>query len=162
MLILYVAARLNAPVGLQDLYALAYQDDRLSYFDVCTAVPALVASGHLAQVGQGYEITEKGRTDCAATEDSLAYPVRQRAEKAVERFNREAHRSKFIKTRLTTTAAGETAVQLRLDDEQGSLMRLELTAPNPAQAAKLRDAFQKKAERLYQRIMEELLENLGK
>ena len=41
-------------------------------------------------------------------------------------------------------------------------MRLELTAPNPAQAAKLRDAFQKKAERLYQRIMEELLENLGK
>ena len=121
-----------------------------------------MASGHLAQVGQGYEITEKGRTDCAATEDSLAYPVRQRAEKAVERFNREAHRSKFIKTRLTTTAAGETAVQLRLDDEQGSLMRLELTAPNPAQAAKLRDAFQKKAERLYQRIMEELLENLGK
>ena len=84
VLILYVAARLNAPVGLQDLYALAYQDDRLSYFDVCTAVPALVASGHLAQVGQGYEITEKGRTDCAATEDSLAYPVRQRAEKAVE------------------------------------------------------------------------------
>ena len=79
VLILYVAARLNAPVGLQDLYALAYQDDRLSYFDVCTAVPALVASGHLAQVGQGYEITEKGRTDCAATEDSLAYPVRQRA-----------------------------------------------------------------------------------
>ena len=162
VLILYVAARLNAPVGLQDLYALAYQDDRLSYFDVCTAVPALVASGHLAQVGQGYEITEKGRTDCAATEDSLAYPVRQRAEKAVERFNLEAHRSKFIKTRLSTTAAGETAVQLRLDDEQGSLMRLELTAPNPAQAAKLRDAFQKKAERLYQRIMEELLENLGK
>ena len=40
VLILYVAARLNAPVGLQDLYALAYQDDRLSYFDVCTAVPA--------------------------------------------------------------------------------------------------------------------------
>ena len=75
----------------QELYELAYQDERLSYFDVCTAVPELVRSGHLQELpGERYTVTEKGRTDGAVTEDSLAFPVKRRAQKAVEQFNREA------------------------------------------------------------------------
>lgn len=38
VLILFVAARLKGAATVQELYELAYQDERLSYFDVCTAV----------------------------------------------------------------------------------------------------------------------------
>ena len=90
VLLLFVAARLKGAATVQELYELAYQDERLSYFDVCTAVPELVRSGHLQQLpGERYAVTEKGRTDGAVTEDSLAFPVKQRAQKAVEQFNRE-------------------------------------------------------------------------
>ena len=64
VLILFVAARAGYPLTTQEIYELCYQDDCLSYFDVCTAVPEMVASGHLQEVEAGtYEITEKGRQD---------------------------------------------------------------------------------------------------
>ena len=61
VLILFVAARLKGAATVQELYELAYQDERLSYFDVCTAVPEMVQSGHLQQLpGARYRITRTG------------------------------------------------------------------------------------------------------
>ena len=45
VLILFVMARVNYPVNMQQIYELCYQDDCLSYFDVCTAIPEMVKSG---------------------------------------------------------------------------------------------------------------------
>ena len=60
VLLLCVAARLKGAATVQELYELAYQDERLSYFDVCTAVPELVRSGHLQELpGERYTVTEK-------------------------------------------------------------------------------------------------------
>ena len=39
VLVLFVMARVNYPVTTGEIYELCYQDDCLSYFDVCTAVP---------------------------------------------------------------------------------------------------------------------------
>ena len=47
VLILFVMARVSYPVTVQQMYELCYQDDCLSYFDICTAVPEMVKSGHL-------------------------------------------------------------------------------------------------------------------
>ena len=145
VLLLFVAARLKGAATVQELYELAYQDERLSYFDVCTAVPELVRSGHLQELpGERYTVTEKGRTDGAVTEDSLAFPVKQRAQKAVEQFNREGE--------------GDFVVKLGLDDEKGSLMRLELMAPDQPQAMRLSKSFRKNAELIYNLIMADLLD----
>ena len=62
VLILFVTARSNYPMTTQEIYELCYQDDCLSYFDVCTAIPEMVKSGHLRELeGEKYEITPKGR-----------------------------------------------------------------------------------------------------
>ena len=50
VLILYVADLAEKPMSVQDIYELCYQDDRLTYFDVCEAIPQLTASGHLEEV----------------------------------------------------------------------------------------------------------------
>ena len=107
VLVLYVMARVNYPVNVQQIYELCYQDECLSYFDVCTAVPELVNSTHLVQVdGDCYEITDKGRADLNLTEDSIAFTVRQKAENAVARFNRQIRRSSFVKTQIIPREGG--------------------------------------------------------
>ena len=160
VLILFVAARASYPMSYQEIYELCYQDECLSYFDVCTAIPEMVASGHLKQVdAERYEITEKGRADGALTEDSIAYTVKQRAENAVARFNRQLRRSSFVKTQIIPREGGDQSVIMVLDDEVGNLMTLELLAPDPRQAVRLGKLFEKKAENLYSLIMTELLDN---
>ena len=91
------------------------------------------------------------------TADSIAFPVWQRAENVVERFNRQILRNNYVRTEILPRPAGDFSVVMGLDDEFGNLMTLELVAPTRAQARKLEQAFSQKAEQLYQSIMNELL-----
>ena len=160
VLILFVTARSSFPMTMQEVYEVCYQDDCLSYFDVCTAIPEMVVSGHLRDLGDGrYEITEKGRQDGALTEDSIAFTVKQRAENAVSRFNRQLRRSSFVKTQILPRQKGDFSVIMALDDEQGNLMTLELMAPDQRQAVRLGKLFERKAEDVYNLTMAELLDD---
>lgn len=159
VLILYVAGKSHYPMTVQEIYELCYQDDCLSYFDVCTAVPEMVTSGHLQQVDDRYEITEKGRQDGAVTEDSIAYTVKRRAEDAVDRFNRQLRRSSYIRSQVLPRKNGDYSVVMSLDDEQGNLMTLELSAPDSRQAVRLSRLFEQKAEDVYKMTMTVLLDD---
>lgn len=159
VLILFVASRANYPMTTQQVYELCYQDDCLSYFDICTALPEMVTSGHLEKVDEEhYVITEKGRQDGALTADSIAFTVKQRAENAVVGFNRQLRRSSRIKSRVIPRDNGESSVIMTLDDETGTLMTLELMAPDQRQGVRLGKFFEKKADIIYNLIMNELLE----
>ena len=159
VLVLFVTSRSNYPLTTQEIYELCYQDECLSYFDVCTAVPEMVASGHLNELeDQRYEITDKGRETGRLTEDSIAFTVRQRAENAVARFNRQIRRSSFVKTQVISRDGGDYSVILSLDDETSNLMTLELMAPDQRQAVRLSRLFEKKAEDVYNLTMSVLLD----
>ena len=159
VLILYVTSRVQYPVNCQEIYELCYQDECLSYFDICTALPEMVASGHLRQEGETYEITEKGREVGGLTADSIAFTVRQRAENAVARFNRQIRRSSYVKTRIVPKDTGDCTLIMSLNDDMGSLMTLELTAPDQRQAIRLGRLFENKAEIVYNLVMTELLDD---
>ena len=165
VLILYVASRAHYPMTMQELYELCYQDECLSYFDVCTAIPEMVKTGHLVETEDGkYQITEKGKEDGELTADSIAFTVKQKAENAVEKFNRQIKRSSFVKTKVTPREGGDYSVVMTLDDQFSNLMTLELVAPDQRQAVRLGRMFEKKAETLYNTVMNELLaaeESLG-
>lgn len=159
VLILFVMTRVNYPVTCQEIYELCYQDECLSYFDVCTAIPEMVKSGHLQELeGDKYEITPKGRETESLTADSIAFTVKQKAENAVNRFNRQIRRSSFVKTQILPREAGDFGVVMSLDDEMGNLMTLELLAPDQRQAVRLSRLFEKKAETVYALVMAELLD----
>ena len=162
VLILFVLARAEYPVPAQKIFELCYQDDRLSYFDVCEALPQLMASGHVQQDADGaYSITEKGRENGKVTEDSIAAPVLQRALLAVEKFNRSIRRSSLVRTELLERESGEVSVVMSLDDERGNLMTLDLTTPSQQQARRFAKCFQNGAEQLYQTVMRFFLDEHG-
>jgi hypothetical protein len=160
VLILFVAARSNYPMTIQELYEVCYQDECLSYFDICTAVPEMVKSGHLQNAEDDrYVITDKGRETCPLVEDSIAFTVKQRAENAVAKFNRQIRRSSFVKTQIVPRESGDFSVVMSLDDEMGNLMTLELMAPDQRQAVRLSRLFEQKAEEVYNLTMTELLDD---
>ena len=159
ILILFVMSRVSYPVTTGEIYELCYQDECLSYFDVCTAIPEMVKSGHLKQVDEEkYAITDKGKADGSLTEDSIAFTVKQRAENAVAKYNRQIRRSSFVKTQIIPRDSGDYSVIMSLDDETGNLMTLELMAPDQRQAVRLGRLFEKKAEMVYNLTMAELLD----
>ena len=158
VLILFVTSRANYPMSMQEIYETCYVDDCLSYFDVCTAIPEMVSTGHLKESEEGrYIITERGREDGATTADSIAFTVRQKAENLINRFNRQLKRSSYIKTQIIPRESGEYSVIMSLDDELSNLMTLELVAPDQRQAVRLAKLFEKKAENVYNLTMTELL-----
>lgn len=158
VLILFVTSRANYPMSVQEIYENCYVDDCLSYFDVCTAIPEMVTTGHLKESEEGkYIITERGREDGATTADSIAFTVRQKAENLINRFNRQLKRSSYIKTQIIPREGGEYSVIMSLDDELSNLMTLELVAPDQRQAVRLAKLFEKKAENVYNLTMTELL-----
>ena len=160
VLVLYVTSRSNYPMTIQEIYEVCYVDDCLSYFDVCTAVPEMVKSGHLLAVDEErFEISPKGKEAGELTADSIAYTVKQKAENAVARFNRQIRRSSFVKTQVAQREGGDYSVIMSLDDEAGTLMTLELVAPNQRQAVRLGKLFEKKAEEIYNLTMTELLDD---
>ena len=159
ILILFVMSRVSYPVTIGEIYELCYQDECLSYFDVCTAIPEMVKSGHLKQLEEEkYAITDKGKADGSLTEDSIAFTVKQRAENAVAKYNRQIRRSSFVKTQIIPRDSGDYSVIMSLDDEMGNLMTLELMAPDQRQAVRLGRLFEKKAEMVYNLTMAELLD----
>lgn len=154
VLILYVMARVETPITPQTVYELCYQDESLSYFDVQESIPQLVETGHLEQLpNDRYVITEKGRAAEDATADSVAFTVRERAKTAVERYNRELKRERFIRSEITRREDGEYLVRMELDDLRGSLMDLTLAAPTLQQARRLENGYKKNAELVYQAVM---------
>ena len=160
ILILFVMSRVSYPVTNGEIYELCYQDECLSYFDVCTAIPEMVKSGHLKEVeDERYVITEKGKADGNLTEDSIAFTVKQRAENAVAKYNRQIRRSSFVRTQVIPRDSGDYSVIMALDDEMGNLMTLELMAPDQRQAVRLGKLFEKKAEMVYNLTMAELLDD---
>ena len=157
VLILYVTARSNYPMTSQEIYEVCYQDDCLSYFDVCTAIPEMVKSGHLEEVSEGkFQITEKGREHGELTADSIAFTVKQRAEDAVTRFNRQIRSKSLVNTEVISHEEGNASVVVTLKDDFGMLMKLELPAPNQRQAVRLSKLFEEKAEMVYNLMMLEL------
>lgn len=106
-----------------------------------------------AKTDEKYVITEKGRENGGIMENLLPYTLRRDVAEAADEFNRESRRKEFVKTEMYEKEEGVYVARLILDDIQGRLMTLELTAPNQPQAAALCRYFQKNAESVYNLLL---------
>ncbi len=158
VLILYVMSLVETPVTAQTIYEFCYQDDSLSYFDVQESIPQMVTSGHLEQLEDDrYVITEKGRSAEEVTRDGIAIAVKERATLAVEKYNKEEKRDRFLRSSVEEKEDGEFLVRMGLDDMHGPMMDLTITAPNRQQANRLERVYREKAEQIHQSVMAILL-----
>ena len=64
-----------------------------------------------------------------------------------------------MRTQVLPRESGDYSVVMSLDDEQGNLMTLELTAPDSRQAVRLSRLFEQKADDVYKMTMTVLLDD---
>ena len=86
--------------------------------------------------------------------------IRTGALAAVERFNREIKRQSMVRTEVIPREGGDFSVVLGLDDEKSNLMTIELMAPTQTQGRALARAFSRRAEKIFQLVMTELLDEV--
>ena len=159
-LILYITARLAGPVDFTTLAELSFCDEGVSYFDFAEALAELVETQHLA-VGEDerYAITEQGQRNGAICESSLAFSVRQRCEANLAQVNAILRRDAQIRTEtFPREDGGGVTLRLILDDDKGNLMTLDMLTVSQDQASRLAERFREQPERLYQKILQLLLE----
>ncbi len=154
VLVLYLTARTAAPIDLAALTDLSMCDDGVDYFSFAQAVGELVESGHLLLEQGRYCITEKGRKNGAALEESLPFSVRQRCDQNLAQINIRLRQEAQIRAEISPRpdSSGFT-VRMALDDNDGNLMTLELYAPTEAQATQLAASYRTQPERFYRTLL---------
>lgn len=157
-LILYLMARVAGPVDFTTLADLTFCDDGVEYFDFAESVAELVSTGHL-DVSEGlYTITDKGRRNGQICESSLAFSVRKKCDRNLARVNAVLRRNAQVRAEVLPREDGGVTLRLILDDDKGNLMTLDLLTVSEEQANQLADQFRLHPERLYERILQTLLD----
>ena len=159
ILILFILNRLTEPVDMDTLAELTLLDSGIGYFDLTECVASLTATGHISLDGGKYTITEKGQRNGGITESSLPYSVRIKAEQTAAQIRNRTRRDSMIKTSRTIRRGGGYDVTLTLSDGLGEIMHTVLFATDEKQAAALENGFREKAEKIYNRLIESILEN---
>ncbi len=148
-LLLFILARSEEPLGLDELADVAMCDDGVGYFDLSAALAELVDSGHALLEDGSYTITDKGRKNGAITEDELPYSVRLRCEQRLSEINEARRRQRQARAALEQQENGLWRVSLALDSEEGNRFTLELTLPLQEDAQRLIRRFQTDPQRFY-------------
>lgn len=157
-LVLYLMARVAAPIDFATLTDLTMCDAGVDYFEFAESVSEMVETGHLALTDERYAITEKGRRDGAACESSLPYSVKHKCSRNLSRLNGVLRRSAQVRAEIIERPEGGFTVSLGLDDDSGSLLKAELFSPTREQALRLTEGFQTRPERVLNDLLESLLE----
>ena len=127
LLVLYIMARIAAPITFLQLLELALCDAGVDYFSLTQAVEHLVETEHLSREGERYAITEKGRRNSEICESSLPYSVRRRCDDNLVRVNETLMREQQVQGEVlpnpdgTCTCLLYTSLQVRGHRHAGAL-----------------------------------------
>lgn len=157
-LILYLMARVAAPIDFPTLTDLTMCDDGIDYFEFAEAAAELVESGHLTLEDGLYSITDKGRENGAACESSLPYTVKRNCSANLSKVNGVLRRNAQVRAEVLPRPEGGLTLRLVLDDDAGNLFTLELLCGSQEQADRLAAHFKERPDHIYNQVLEALLE----
>ena len=157
LLILYILARVSAPIDFATLTDLCMCDEGVDYFLYAEAVPELLDSGHITQDQEHYAITDKGRRVCADGESSLSPVIRQRCDQRLAPLNAALKRQAQVRGHVEALPVETYRVHLNLDDDHGSLFSLSLLASTREDGEQIVRRFVDYPDRIYNGILGVLL-----
>ena len=155
VLILFILARIETPLDVDQIYEVAYQDDSLNYFVLAESVHELKDTGHLDVDENGcYTITEKGRKQGGYVEDSLAVPVVEKVTAAIHDKIDQLYRESLLTTEASQDENGHWVATLNYREDNKPLMTVSLLAPNENHARAMTENMRKNVAPLYKAAMD--------
>lgn len=158
-LILYAMGFLTEPVNFDAVVDICtWCDEGFGYFELSEAFHELVGTGHLIeekQTGESlFSITDRGREAAVVFENNLPFTVREAAQKSALRVVRKQRRDAAIRTSVTEVSENDLIVALTMED----VFSLEMHVVSHAQASLLERNFKANAEKMYQTILNTLID----
>lgn len=159
ILVLYLMTRVAAPIDFSTLTDLAMCDDGVDYFLYAEAVSELLDSRLLAQDGEFYHATDKGRRTCADAESSLSTVIRSRCDQRLAPLNAVLKRKAQVRSEVLPLpdGSGAATVHLALNDDQGGIFSLSLLAGSQEEGEQIAHRFSEHPDRVYNGILGVLL-----
>ncbi|MCI8857572.1 MAG: DUF4364 family protein [Clostridiaceae bacterium] len=159
-LILYAMGFLTEPVSFDAVVDICtWCDDGFGYFELSEAFQELVGTGHLREYeeseGAQYAITPRGREAAEVFEKKLPFTVREAAQKSALRVVRKQRRDAAIRTEVTEAAENDFIVTLTMEE----VFSLDMHVVSRAQASLLEKNFRGNAEKMYQTILNALIQD---
>lgn len=155
VLILFILSRIDAPLDVDQVYEVAYQDDSLNYFVLAESLHELTDTGHLNIDEQNrYTITEKGRKQGSFVEDSLAVPVVEKVSAAIQVKLDQLRRESLLSTEVTQDDDGNWIATLHYSDNKLPLMTVSLFAPNEAHGQAMANNMKKHITDIYKAALD--------
>ena len=145
LLVLYIMARIAAPITFLQLLELALCDAGVDYFSLTQAVEHLVETEHLSR---------EGRRNSEICESSLPYSVRRRCDDNLVRVNETLMREQQVQGEVLPNPDGTCTVRLRLADDSGPLLELSLLMPAAGQGERAAARFKQAPEQLYHHLVQ--------
>lgn len=156
LLVLYIMARVAAPITFFQLLELALCDAGVDYFSLTQVVTHLVETEHLTLEDDRYSITDKGRNNSQICESSLPYSVRRHCAENLVKVNDALRREQQIQASITPHDDGTCTVHLYFSDDNGPLLDMRVLSPTCARADALVARFKKTPEQMYHQLMDVL------
>ena len=155
ILILFITARIDTPLDVDEIYEVGYQDESLNYFMLAESVHQLKDTGHLqSEDGVHFTITEKGRKHGGYVEDSLAIPVVEKVSVAIQEKISQLRRDSLLSTEVSQDENGNYIATLRYRDNELPLMTVSLYSPNVEHAAIMAKNMRKNITMIYKAAMD--------
>jgi hypothetical protein len=156
-LILFVLASFDTEASFDDVLASTLVDGAITYFDISDAFYELVESGHIEKNGELYKITQKGKEIIESCESRLPASVRREAQRAVLRAVAKSKRNSMISCETKEISQNHLVTSLKMNDDRGEIIKIELMVINRQQAAMLENNFKSNAEMIYNEVLKALL-----
>jgi hypothetical protein len=158
ILVLYLMSRVAGPVDFVTLADLAFCDEGVTYFEFAEAVSRLVELEQLTLENGLYAITDRGRQNSKVCEDHLAFSVRRKCDRNLAKVNGALRRDAQVRAEILPREDGGETLRLILDDDKGNIMTLDMLTVSPEQSTLLAEKFRAHPEKLYNGILQVLLE----
>ena len=153
ILCLYITARIDAPLDVDELYEVAFQDESLNYFTMAECLHELTDTGHLNRDDKGrYSITEMGREQGGYVEDSLPLAVVQKVDVAIREKNRQILMDNRLKTFVSQDEDGNWLSTLDYRDSGKPMMKITILAPNENHATIMAKNMKRDVAKIYKAV----------
>ena len=153
LLMLYIIERFRTPITKEQLYTAMVTVDKTGFFEMSELLSELEQEQYVLSVPvrqqQLLYITEKGSRLLAAFEREIARSVRDEVTGYADEHREEAKRSNCVVFDAVPQPDGSYRLELSILEKDRVLFEIDLDAPDPASANRVRENWLKDADGVY-------------
>lgn len=164
-LVLYILYHLREAVPVDVIAEAAMTDSTVGYIPLMECVDEMVKSGHILRLEDEqqsqslYCIANAGIDSLKAYGTMIRYSVREKAGSAAMAAYAKIRHKPTVKTSTVRKAERHFVTTLILSDGTDEIMHLEMLTVNEEQGAMLENKFRENADKIYNRVLTDLLQD---